>query len=66
MNFVSYPNVPLQPNAHMTPEETTVAAEFVDELIGLGIIVSLPAYQEMKATTPLFTLEKSTQPGRFR
>eukprot|EP00978_Attheya_sp_CCMP212_P015031 scaffold38640_cov53-Attheya_sp.AAC.1 len=50
----------------MTPEETTVAAEFVDELIGLGIIVSLPAYQEMKATTPLFTLEKSTQPGQFR
>jgi hypothetical protein len=66
MNFVSYPDVPLQPNAQMTPEETTVAAEFVDELIGLGIIVSLPAYQEMKATTPLFTLEKSAQPGQFR
>jgi hypothetical protein len=66
MNFVAYPDVDLQPNAHMTPEETAVAAEFVDELIGLGIIISLPAHQEMKATTPLFTLEKLAQPGEFR
>ena len=66
MNFVTYPDVPLQPNAHMKPEEITVAAEFVDELIGLGIIVSLPDHQKMMATTPLFTLEKPAQPGQFR
>jgi hypothetical protein len=42
-----------------------VTAEFIDELIGLGIIISLPAHQEMMATTPLFTLEKLAKPGQY-
>jgi hypothetical protein len=66
MNFVAYPDVPIQPNAKMAPDELAVAAEFVDELIGLGVLVALPEYEAMKASTPLFVLEKPAQPGQYR
>ena len=66
INFVSYPKVPLQPNAEMTSEQRTIAAAFIDELIGLGVCLPLADYEELKATTPLFCLEKRGQPGEYR
>jgi hypothetical protein len=58
MNFVSEPRLEKQPNSHMTPEQVTTAASFLDELIDLGVLVEESVAERIKATIPLFLVEK--------
>jgi hypothetical protein len=62
MNFLSEPGHKLTPNAAMTPEQTDIAAEFVDELVALGVMVE----GEIVTNAPLFVLPKAGQPGQWR
>ena len=66
MNFMRAPESRMEPNSKMTPEESKVAAAFVDELLDLNVLLTPPEDDPVVATCPLFTLEKPGQPGQFR
>jgi hypothetical protein len=63
MNFLITPDGHLEPNAHMTDEERTVATKFVDELIRLRVLV--PA-DDLKGNCPLFCVLNPHEPGAYR
>jgi hypothetical protein len=67
MNFVDQPTPQVNPNARMDPEQTTVAAEFIDELIELGIVLPNWANSiEVLLNAPLFVVAKEGQVGQWR
>jgi hypothetical protein len=67
MNFVSRPTPQVNPNANMDSEQTTVAAEFIDELIDLGIVLpNLANSIEVLLNAPLFVVAKEGQVGQWR
>jgi hypothetical protein len=67
MNFVSQPIPQVNPNANMDLEQTTVAAEFIDELIDLGIVLpNLANSIEVLLNAPLFVVAKEGQVGQWR
>jgi hypothetical protein len=66
MNFLVEPEHNSAPNSPMDEVQTQVAAEFVDELIGLGILRKPTPDQPVLAKGPMFCLEKPGQPGQWR
>jgi len=50
----------------MTDDQKVIAGEFVNELLRIGALEHVPANEPLKATCPLFCLEKMGQPGQWR
>jgi hypothetical protein len=65
MNFLRPPDERITPNSEMTAEQVTIAAEFVDELMELGVLIRVKP-GEMVTNGPLFCLPKPGQPGQWR
>lgn len=59
MNFLRPPVEVIHPNAKMDQEQTAVAVDFVDELLGLGVLRPYPVV----TTAPMFIVPKEGQPG---
>ena len=66
MNFLQPPPQKLHPNADMDDDQRDVAVEFVEELMELGVLCTLPAGEEVLTTAPLFCVPKEGQPGEWR
>jgi hypothetical protein len=70
MNFLTEPKHQIQPNNPMNAEELVVAAEFVNELMALGVLrpPKDKGGQPIDVVTnaPLFTVPKPGQPGQYR
>ena len=66
MNFMQIPTPGLTDNSDMTDEQLVVAGEFVDELIGLGVLQSPPEDRATLLNAPLFVIPKAGQPGQWR
>jgi len=66
MNFLQPPTPQIHQNANMTEDQLATAAEFVDELIGLGALRLPPAERAVLLTAPLFVVPKPGQPGQWR
>jgi hypothetical protein len=65
MNFLRPPDERITPNSEITVEQVTIAVEFVDELVGLGMLIRVKP-GEMVTNGPLFCLSKPGQPGQWR
>jgi hypothetical protein len=65
MNFLKPPIEKNTPNSEMTPEQVTIATEFVEELVSLGVLIPVKP-GEMVTNGPLFCLPKPGQPGQWR
>jgi hypothetical protein len=63
MNFLVWPSGELELNSEMDDVQLEVAAQFVDELILLGVLVE--ATEELRATGPLFLVPKLGQTGEW-
>jgi hypothetical protein len=66
MNFLQPPVEGLWLNSKMDEEQKDVAAEFVDELVELGVLEESTINKEVKSICPLFCVEKAGQPGQWR
>ena len=66
MTFLRSPTKGLTDNAKLDPEQKAIAAEFVDELISLGVLVKAPPDDPLHANCPLFVVPKPGQPGQWR
>jgi hypothetical protein len=66
MNFLCPPDERITPNSEMTAEQVVIAAEFVDELVDLGILTIRVRPGGMVTNGPLFCLPKPGQPGQWR
>jgi hypothetical protein len=66
MNFLKVPESRLNVNANMDEEQLQVAAAFVDELIGLGVVDTLDEGQDILLNAPLFVVPKEGQDGEWR
>lgn len=65
-NFLKSPTPCLRPNAPMDPEMTRAAAEFVDELVSLGVIRDVDEGKSVLTNAPLFVVPKEGQDGQWR
>jgi hypothetical protein len=65
MNFLHKPAAEITPNSELTPEQITIAEEFVHELVSLGVLVEVKP-GEMVTNGPIFCLPKPGQPGQWR
>ena len=65
-NFLSEPPAALTPNANMDESGFNATAEFVDELIKLGVVRDIDEGMEILANAPLFVIPKEGQPGEWR
>jgi hypothetical protein len=54
MNFLKEPIRHILPNADLTPEQKTLAGEFVDELINLGVLNQRRKPRKLWPTRPCF------------
>lgn len=64
MNFITLPSPGLVPNLPFTAEELKTATQFVDELIGLKVLV--PVATPLQNNLPVFLVDKPDQPGQKR
>jgi hypothetical protein len=62
MNFLKPPRECITPNSEMTAEQVTIAEEFVEELVSLGVLIHVKP-GEIVMNGPLFCLSK---PGQWR
>ena len=62
--FLVDPGTELVPNPPLDGEELDVAAQFVDELMALGVLV--PNTRPLRRVCPLFCVPKPGQPGQWR
>jgi hypothetical protein len=65
MNFIRKPPEVITPNSELTPEQVTIAMEFIEELVGLGVLVRVKT-GKMVTNGPIFCLPKPGQPGQWR
>jgi hypothetical protein len=65
MNFIHTPAAGTTPNSELTPEQVTIAEDFVDELVSLGVLIPVQP-DEMISNGPIFCLPKPGQPGQWR
>ena len=63
-NFLKPPEELIKPNAPMDEEMTIAAAEFVDELLELGVLRDIDEGNEVLTNAPLFVVPKEGQPGQ--
>jgi hypothetical protein len=63
MNFLKESTCHTLLNADLTPEQKTIAGEFVDELINLGVFIPETETEKVVANAPLFCLPNPGQPG---
>jgi hypothetical protein len=66
MNFLQEPEPMIHDNAAMDPEQTRVAAEFVEELLDLGVVQTPREGRIVLTTAPLFVVPKEGQEGQWR
>ena len=66
MYFLKEPSRVIHPNSPMDDDARAKAAEFLDELIDLGIARRADPENPVWATIPIFTLVKPYQPGQIR
>ena len=50
----------------MTPEQSQIAGEFVDELVALQVLQEPPPNRPTECNAPLFLVPKEGQPGQWR
>lgn len=65
-NFLVQPRPELTPNAPMNDSMRAAAAEFVDELIDLGVTDQIDEGQRILSNAPLFVVPKPGQEGQWR
>jgi hypothetical protein len=65
MNFLEPPDECITLNSEMTAEQVSIATEFVEELVSLGVLIKVRP-GEMVTNGPLFCLPKPGQPGQWR
>jgi hypothetical protein len=66
MYFLKEPSRVIHPNSPMDDDARAKAADFLDELIDLGIAHRADPHNPVWATIPVFTLVKLYQPGQIR
>jgi len=66
MNLASTPPLHLSDNPTYTQQEQKVAAEFVEELIQLGVVEEVLENESLLMNGPLSVIPKPNQPGQFR
>ena len=66
MNFLQEPEAMIHDNAPMDEEQTRVAAEFVEELLDLGVVQTPREGRQILTTAPLFVVPKEGQEGQWR
>jgi hypothetical protein len=66
MNFLQSPAPMIHDNAHMTTEQTQVAADFVEELLDLEAVKTPAEGRKVLTTAPLFVVPKEGQEGQWR
>lgn len=66
MNYLRPPSPMDTPNSPMDEDATAVAAEFIDELLGIGAMGPLPPGVDPQVIAPLFAVPKAGQPGQYR
>jgi hypothetical protein len=66
VNFLVPPAPNIHDNAVMDAEQLLVTAEFVDELLDLGVVGTLADGKEILTTAPLFVVPKEGQEGQWR
>ena len=64
MNFLISPEGELQMKSKMDERGKIIAGKFVDELVKVGAL--LPADGKLRANSPLFCVDKASQPGEKR
>jgi hypothetical protein len=64
MNFLRAPKPMIHDNVVMDEEQTQVAASFVNELLGLGVIQTPAEGRRICTTAPLFVVPKEGQEGK--
>jgi hypothetical protein len=65
-NFLVPPEPQIHPNAPMDANMTQAAADFVDELLTLGVVRDIDEGQRVLTTAPLFVVPKEGQEGQWR
>jgi hypothetical protein len=65
-NFLQTPDPRIQPNAPMDANMTQAAADFVDELLSLGVLRDIEEGQSILSNAPLFVVPKEGQEGQWR
>jgi hypothetical protein len=65
MNFLMPPKEQITPNSEMTAEQVTIAEEFVEELVSLGVLIQVKP-GDMVTNGPWFCLPKPGQSGQWR
>jgi hypothetical protein len=65
-NFLKTPLHHIQPNAPMDADMTQAAAEFVDELLSLGVVRDIEKGRSILSNAPLFVVPKEGQEGEWR
>jgi hypothetical protein len=66
MNFLQEPTHRIHDNAEMDDEQRRIAAEFVDELMGLGVFRKPPPHWTVLTSVRMFVVDKEGQPGQWR
>ena len=65
-NFLASPESHIHPNAPMDADMTKAAADFVDELLDLGVVRDIDEGKVVLTTAPLFVVPKEGQEGQWR
>ena len=65
MNFLVQPPTGILDNAEMNDEQTQIAAEFVNELLALGIFGDHKLGEPILRNAPMFVVPKVGQPGQW-
>ena len=66
MGFLSDPEPVIHANSDMDDEQKQVAAQFVEELIELGVLRPLRPGEVLRTNAPLFCVPKAGQAGQWR
>jgi hypothetical protein len=63
-NFLQDPTPHIQPNTPMDADMTKAAADFVDELLSLGVVQEIKKGRSVLSNAPLFVVPKEGQEGQ--
>jgi hypothetical protein len=66
MNFLTTPPEMIHQNANMDEEQVEIAADFVEELVSLGVLRLPKDAQDIVLNAPFSVVTKPGQPGQWR
>jgi hypothetical protein len=71
MSYELPPGAPSPPDGihedgDMDDEQRRIAAEFVDELVELGVFRKPPPHRTVLTSVPMFVVDNERQPGQWR